>query len=86
MLDANTAFVALTLFNLLRIPLNMLPMLLVFMVQCEISLIRMNRFMNAEELDPKAVGRDQGSRDPVELDNASFTWSKDTEPILKVSH
>ena len=26
-LDANTAFVSLTLFNLLRIPLNILPML-----------------------------------------------------------
>ena len=31
-LDANTAFVSLTLFNLLRVPLNMLPMLLVFLV------------------------------------------------------
>ncbi len=32
-LDANVAFVSLTLFNLLRIPLNILPMLIIFMVQ-----------------------------------------------------
>lgn len=36
-LDANTAFVSLTLFNLLRVPLNIIPMLLVFMVQCQVS-------------------------------------------------
>lgn len=83
-LDANTAFVALTLFNLLRVPLNMLPMLLVFMVQCEISLRRMNTFMNAEELDPAAVAHDESSEYPVELDNASFSWAREAEPVLKV--
>ena len=34
-LDANTAFVSLTLFNLLRFPLNVLPILLVYLIQCE---------------------------------------------------
>ena len=29
-LDANTAFVSLTLFNLLRVPLNVLPILVVY--------------------------------------------------------
>jgi ATP-binding cassette subfamily C (CFTR/MRP) protein 1 len=49
-LDANTAFVSLTLFNLLRIPLNILPMLIVFLVQCQVSVQRINKFMNAGEL------------------------------------
>ena len=49
-LDANTALVSLTLFNLLRIPLNILPMLIVFLVQCQVSVQRINKFMNAGEL------------------------------------
>lgn len=32
-LDAQTAFVSLTYFNMLRIPLNFLPQLLVYLVQ-----------------------------------------------------
>ena len=39
-LDANTAFVSLTLFNLLRVPLNLLPILMVYLVQCQVSLKR----------------------------------------------
>lgn len=34
-LDANTAFVSLTLFNLLRIPLNILPMLVSIVLICK---------------------------------------------------
>ena len=56
-LDANTAFVSLTLFNLLRIPLNILPMLIVFLVQCQVSVQRINKFMNAGELVSKTVPR-----------------------------
>ena len=55
MLDANTAFVSLTLFNLLRIPLNFLPSLLVYLVQCGVSVKRVNTFMNADELDSSAI-------------------------------
>ena len=54
-LDANTAFVSLTLFNLLRIPLNFLPSLLVYLVQCGVSVKRVNTFMNADELDANAI-------------------------------
>ena len=39
-LDANTAFVSLTLFNLLRIPLNILPMLVRHSVKIQFSAIQ----------------------------------------------
>ena len=60
-LDANTAFVSLTLFNLLRIPLNFLPSLLVYLVQCGVSVKRVNTFMNADELDADAVKHEKVS-------------------------
>jgi ABC-type multidrug transport system fused ATPase/permease subunit len=74
-LDAQTAFVSLTYFNLLRMPLNMLPQLIVLMVQTTVSLRRVNKFMNAEELDPLNVTRDEGLMEfPVFTEQASFTW------------
>lgn len=82
-LDANTAFVSLTLFNLLRVPLNILPMLLVFMVQCEVSLQRINKFVNSDELDPNAVGHDASSTEAVTISKADFAWDKHAEPTLK---
>ena len=73
-LDAQTAFVSMTYFNLLRMPLNMLPQLIVLLVQCSVSLRRLNKFMNAEELDPTNVTRDEGFQWPVFAEQASYTW------------
>jgi ATP-binding cassette, subfamily C (CFTR/MRP), member 1 len=78
-LNAQTAFVSLTYFNLLRVPLNVLPQLIVLLVQCSVSLRRMNQFMNAEELDPTNVTHDEGFNWPVFVEQASYTWgSKDS--------
>ena len=57
-LDAQTAFVSLTYFNMLRLPLNFLPALIVYLVQCSVSLKRINAFMNAEELSEDTVTKD----------------------------
>jgi ABC-type multidrug transport system fused ATPase/permease subunit len=79
-LDAKTAFVSLAYFNLLRTPLNMLPQLIVLLVQCSVSLRRVNRFMNAKELDPTNVTHDNGFEWPVFAEQASYTWgSGDSE-------
>ena len=76
-LDANTAFVSLTLFNLLRVPLNVLPILIVYLIQCQVSLNRINKFMNSEELDPQAVSHDDKVEDMVRVQKGSFSWSKE---------
>ena len=82
-LDAQTAFVSLTYFNLLRMPLNMLPMLMVFLVQCSVSLNRVNKFMNSEELDPLNVTHDDDFSHPVFTDHADFCWDDETKPTLR---
>ena len=66
-LDANTAFVSLTLFNLLRVPLNVLPILIVYLIQCQVSLNRINKFINSEELDPQAVEHQETSDEVLHL-------------------
>ena len=82
-LDAQTAFVSLTYFNMLRIPLNFLPQLLVYLVQVGVSLKRINKFMNSEELDPNNVTNDEDFHNPVIAENAEFAWEDNAKPVLR---
>uniref|UniRef100_A0AAQ6A8N6 ATP-binding cassette, sub-family C (CFTR/MRP), member 3 n=1 Tax=Amphiprion ocellaris TaxID=80972 RepID=A0AAQ6A8N6_AMPOC len=56
-LDAEKAFVSLSLFNILRFPLNMLPQVISSMVQASVSLKRVQSFLSHDELDPDSVDR-----------------------------
>uniref|UniRef100_A0A6Q2X8M6 ATP-binding cassette, sub-family C (CFTR/MRP), member 3 n=1 Tax=Esox lucius TaxID=8010 RepID=A0A6Q2X8M6_ESOLU len=50
-LDAEKAFVSLSLFNILRFPLNMLPQVISSIVQASVSLKRIQDFLSHDELD-----------------------------------
>uniref|UniRef100_A0A673W7F6 Canalicular multispecific organic anion transporter 2-like n=1 Tax=Salmo trutta TaxID=8032 RepID=A0A673W7F6_SALTR len=54
-LDAEKAFVSLSLFNILRFPLNMLPQVISSVVQASVSLKRIQDFLSHEELDPDCI-------------------------------
>uniref|UniRef100_A0A668AAK9 ATP-binding cassette, sub-family C (CFTR/MRP), member 3 n=1 Tax=Myripristis murdjan TaxID=586833 RepID=A0A668AAK9_9TELE len=56
-LDAEKAFVSLSLFNILRFPLNMLPQVISSIVQASVSLKRIQDFLSHDELDPHSVDR-----------------------------
>jgi ABC-type multidrug transport system fused ATPase/permease subunit len=54
-LDSQTAFVSLTLFNTMRGPLFLLPFGIVSLIQGAVSIRRINSFLNSEDLDVKSV-------------------------------
>ena len=54
-LTADKAFVALSLFNILRFPLAMLPTLISNIIQASVSVKRLGNFLKNEELDPNIV-------------------------------
>jgi ABC-type multidrug transport system fused ATPase/permease subunit len=56
-LTADKAFVALSLFNILRFPLSMLPMLISSLVEASVSVKRLGEFLKGEELDSDSVNR-----------------------------
>ncbi|XP_040491213.1 multidrug resistance-associated protein 1 isoform X8 [Ursus maritimus] len=56
-LDAQKAFVSLALFNILRFPLNILPMVISSIVQASVSLKRLRIFLSHEELEPDSIER-----------------------------
>uniref|UniRef100_A0A674BGX9 Canalicular multispecific organic anion transporter 2-like n=1 Tax=Salmo trutta TaxID=8032 RepID=A0A674BGX9_SALTR len=51
-LDAEKAFVSLSLFNILRFPLNMFPQVISSIIQASVSLKRIQDFLSHDELDP----------------------------------
>eukprot|EP00049_Salpingoeca_infusionum_P023551 m.12723 g.12723 ORF g.12723 m.12723 type:complete len:1556 (+) comp5858_c0_seq1:79-4746(+) len=96
-LTPSVAFVSLSLFNLLRFPIAMLPMMISFMVEASISVKRVRDFLLLEERDPEAVIREErmlldfprncptpsDNADPPAffIDRGTFSWGD--EPILK---
>ncbi|XP_014222082.1 multidrug resistance-associated protein 1 isoform X9 [Trichogramma pretiosum] len=85
-LDSKKAFVSLSLFNILRFPLSMLPMMISNVVQASVSVKRINKFMNSEELDPNNVQHDPSEANPLVIENGNFTWdseSSESKPTLQ---
>uniref|UniRef100_A0A671S0N1 Multidrug resistance-associated protein 1 n=1 Tax=Sinocyclocheilus anshuiensis TaxID=1608454 RepID=A0A671S0N1_9TELE len=85
-LDAQKAFVSLALFNILRFPLNMLPMVISSMVQASVSMKRLRVFLSHEELDEDNVERPAISScesNSIRIVDGAFSWSKGDSPTLK---
>ena len=82
-LDAEKAFVSISYFNLMRMPLNQLPNLIVQLIQVSVSLKRVNNFMNAKEIDRDAISRDNNGPNAVEMSKATFTWDPESKPAVK---
>ena len=59
-LTADKAFVALSLFNVLRAPLATLPTLIASLAEASVSVKRLSTFLRSEELDPNIVDRNPG--------------------------
>ncbi|KAM6155275.1 multidrug resistance-associated protein 1 isoform 1-T1 [Rhynchocyon petersi] len=85
-LDAEKAFVSLALFNILRFPLNILPMVISSIVQASVSLKRLRVFLSHEELEPGSIDRrptkEGGGANSITMRNATFTWSRSDPPTL----
>ncbi|XP_043350056.1 multidrug resistance-associated protein 1 isoform X3 [Dermochelys coriacea] len=83
-LDAQKAFVSLALFNILRFPLNILPMVISSMVQASVSLKRLRLFLSHEELEPDSIirGSVKDAEGSIIVKNATFSWSRNDPPSL----
>ncbi|XP_063443624.1 multidrug resistance-associated protein 1-like isoform X2 [Mytilus trossulus] len=82
-LDADKAFVSLSLFNILRFPLSMLPQVISMLVQASVSLKRIQTFLNNDELDYSAFSRDINAKHAITIEKGVFSWEKDSTATLK---
>eukprot|EP00095_Tigriopus_kingsejongensis_P003830 maker-scaffold2698_size13172-snap-gene-0.3 protein:Tk03830 transcript:maker-scaffold2698_size13172-snap-gene-0.3-mRNA-1 annotation:"multidrug resistance-associated protein 1 isoform x4" len=82
-LDAQKAFVTLTYLNIMRMPMSVLPFMIIGLVQVGVSLDRINKYMNNEELDDNALEHDEKQKDtPVKITNGIFSWGKSEPTVL----
>lgn len=82
-LDANKAFVSLSLFNLMNYPISILPGVIAFAVQANVSIKRINKFLRNEELDPDNVIQDPQVGDVIKISKGRFSWGDDQGSVLK---
>ena len=81
-LTSAKAFVSLTLMNGLQFQMTVLPMLIVFLVQAGVSMGRVNKFMNNEELDEDNVQHDPEIKERIKIQNGSFKWGANEPTVL----
>ncbi|KAJ8688624.1 hypothetical protein QAD02_024419 [Eretmocerus hayati] len=84
-LDSKTAFVSLSLFDILRYPMMLLPILVTEMIQVFVSTKRINKFMSSDDLNADNVHRSPSHGYAMEIENGTFSWdlSNADAPILK---
>ncbi|KAI9357777.1 phosphatidyl serine synthase-domain-containing protein [Pilaira anomala] len=84
-LTASSAFTALALFNNFKTILDELPLITSFILQANVSLSRVNRFLEEEEV--KLPEPDLGSGTQIGfIQNASFSWHKPSTETKVLSH
>ncbi|XP_063398260.1 multidrug resistance-associated protein 1-like isoform X1 [Mytilus trossulus] len=82
-LDAETAFVAISLFNILRFAINFAPMALTETIKASVSIKRLNKFLSHDELDTDNVFHDYSKDDAILVENGTFMWDPDIGECLK---
>ncbi|XP_049455616.1 canalicular multispecific organic anion transporter 1 [Epinephelus fuscoguttatus] len=82
-LTAEKAFTSISLFNILRFPLAMLPMLIATIVQTSVSRKRLEKFLGGEDLESDIVRHDSSFNTAVSVRDGSFAWEKEGEPLLR---
>ncbi|XP_055346994.1 multidrug resistance-associated protein 1-like [Paramacrobiotus metropolitanus] len=84
-LDADKAFVALSLLNILRLPLTMLPHCVTLLVQSRVSLKRLTKFLCNDELNPNNVRSLPASdiKHALRIQNGTFSWGQEEPVCLK---
>ena len=83
-LTPDKAFVCISLFNLLRLPLTLFPYAFKLFIDLLVSIRRITNFLNADELDDVPSQNKKKlpncEKNAVEVSNASFSWDHTKKP------
>ncbi|XP_014813456.1 PREDICTED: canalicular multispecific organic anion transporter 1 isoform X2 [Calidris pugnax] len=82
-LDAQKAFTAISLFNVLRFPMAMLPLVLSSLVQTNVSTARLERYLGGEDMDTSAIHHNPIAGSAVRFSEATFTWEQDGNAAIR---
>uniref|UniRef100_A0A8C3KKR0 Canalicular multispecific organic anion transporter 1 n=1 Tax=Calidris pygmaea TaxID=425635 RepID=A0A8C3KKR0_9CHAR len=86
-LDAQKAFTAISLFNVLRFPMAMLPLVLSSLVQTNVSTARLERYLGGEDMDTSAIHHNpiagRWTSSAVRFSEATFAWEQDGNAAIR---
>ncbi|KFV53613.1 Canalicular multispecific organic anion transporter 1, partial [Gavia stellata] len=82
-LNAQKAFTAISLFNVLRFPMAMLPLVLSSLVQTNVSTARLERYLGGEDLDTSAIHHNPIAGSAVRFSEATFAWEQDGNAVIR---
>nr|XP_056705308.1 ATP-binding cassette sub-family C member 2 [Euleptes europaea] len=82
-LDAQKAFTSISLFNILRFPLTMLPLVLSSLVQVNVSTERLERYLGSDDLDTSAIWHDPDTGCAVYFSDSSFAWERNSDATIR---
>ncbi|BFZ09598.1 hypothetical protein BsWGS_12637 [Bradybaena similaris] len=82
-LDPKTAFVAISLFDILRYAINFAPMIVTDLLKAFISTCRIGRFLCHDDLDKDSVTHIRDAENVICVTNGTFSWSPEASPTLR---
>ena len=82
-LDPKKAFVVLSYLSVLRWPMTFFPILGGLLIQATASMKRINKFLNSEELDSRAVQHNTSQQHAILVKNGNFKWNSEDNLTLK---
>ncbi|XP_060602685.1 multidrug resistance-associated protein 1-like [Ruditapes philippinarum] len=82
-LDAQTAFVVLSLVNILRGPITLTPFVINGVIQGYVSLTRIQTFLWKEDINEDNISTNEAGEYSINIENGSFAWDRnDPKPTL----
>ncbi|XP_076445889.1 multidrug resistance-associated protein 1-like [Babylonia areolata] len=82
-LTSEEVFVTLSYLSLIRGAVTVAPMVVTDIVKASVSLKRLERFLNHDDLNPTSVSLQPMQEATVMIRNATCSWDKDSPPCLK---
>ena len=77
------AFVTMYYITIIRIPLGIFPMVVSYIVQAMVSLKRIDKFLNNEELEDEAIEHQPSETEAIIIESGTFGWGADEPTILE---
>ena len=77
------AFVTMYYITIIRIPLGIFPMVVSYIVQAMVSLKRIDKFLNNEELEDETIEHQPSETEAIIVENGTFGWGSDQATVLE---
>ena len=77
-LSADTVYTAISLFNILRFPINILPMVSIMVITLRVANDRIVKFLYSDELDLTRINHKREAKGPIaiEMAKADYEWKE----------